>query len=238
MASVVSALFGCSNQEHAKRELAGAVGQEPMTIAVAPALNFSNASQIDPVRLGDLMASELSQWGGINVVGVNRVIAILARDGRQSVESPAHAIKMCEQLGADAILVFAVEEYDPYMPPVVRLSAQMYGPQPRDGGLGFDPVATSRQARPFACSPTGPEQFRPWAQVQRTYNAAQESVQGDVEAFGRSRDSENSPMGWRKYLASQELYVRYCCHQTIRSLMQQRQGDPISGQVALKEAEK
>lgn len=206
----------------------------PMTVAVGPALNFSNASAVDPVKMADLMASELSQWGGVNVIGVNRVMAVLAREGRQNVESPAHAIKLCEQLGADAILIFAVEEYDPYMPPVVRFSAQIYGPHARE--LGFDPIAASRQARPFADVPELPEEQRPWSQMQRTYNSAHETVQRDVESYARGRDAENSPMGWRKYLASQELYVRYCCFRTITELMRQEGARTAGEQVAMKES--
>jgi len=198
-----------------------------MTIAVAPALNFSGSSGIDPVRLGDLMASELSQVAGIQVVGVNRVMAVLARQGRENIGSPAHALEVCHELGVDAILVFAITEYDPYMPPVVGLAAQLYGPRPQE--LGFDPVATSRQARPFGIGSAEDESLRPWAQVQQTFNAAHESVQKAVEHYGRTRDAEQSPLGWRKYLASQELYVRFCCHSAISELMR-READRVTSE--------
>jgi len=209
---------GCAQRKNPEGVGVAAPYGRPMTIAVAPALNFSGTSQWDPVRVGDLMASELSQVQGLNVVGVNRVMAVLARQGRDNVTSPAHAVEICELLGVDAILVFAVTEFDPYSPPVVGLAVQVYGPQPRE--MGFDPVATSRQARPFPGDGED-ERNRPWAQVQRTYNAAHDSVVAAVEAYGKTRDAERSPMGWRKYLASQELYLRFCCHSAIEELMRQ-----------------
>lgn len=204
-----------------------------MTIAVAPAMNFSGSSHWDPVRMGDLMASELSQVPGINVVGVNRVLAVLARQGRDGIVSPAHALEVCDQLGVDGILVFAITEYDPYDPPVVGLAAQLYGPRPRN--IGFDPVATSREARPFPTDNVGNEAWRPWAQVQRTYNAAHETVQKAVESFGKKRDAERSPMGWRKYVASQELYMRFCCHSALSELMEQERNRVTAEGVALTE---
>jgi hypothetical protein len=206
---------------------------QPITVAVAPALNFSGSAHVDPVRLGDLLASELSQVPGVNVVGVNRVMAVLARQGRDTIVSPAHALELCSELGVDAILVFAITEYDPYMPPVVGLAAQLYGPQPRE--MGFDPVTTSRQARPFSTDEAGGDALRPWAQLQQTYNAAHESVQKTVESYGRRRDADRSPMGWRKYLASQELYMRFCCHSAVRELMRQECDRVTVEAVALKE---
>lgn len=228
----VVVLAGCS-QKREEPVAAVAPYGEPIAIAVAPALNFSNAPQVDPLRIGDLMASELSQWGGVNVIGVNRVMAVLSRDGRQSVESPAHALDICRKIGADAILVFSVEEFDPYAPPVVRLSAQLYGPQPR--GAGFDPVTTSRQSRPFETSPSMADELRPWSQMQKTWNAGHETIQREVERYGRSRDAERSPMGWRKYLASQELFMRFCCYSAIQELMVREQQRSLEGRVAWKE---
>lgn len=226
-------LVGCAEPSVPAVELVAPYSR-PLVVAVAPALNFSGSPHVDPVRVGDWMASELSQVSSINVVGVNRVMAVLARQGREVVQSPAHALEICEQLGADAILVFAIEEYDPYSPPVVGMAAQLYGPRPHD--RGFDPVTTSRQARPFATDGLGEEALRPWAQVQRTFNAAHHSVVGKVEAYGRQRDAEQSPMGWRKYLASQECYMRFCCYSTIFELMEQEQHRLIGGYVAMKEA--
>ncbi len=225
-------LTGCSQGRHENDGVITAY-TEPMTLAVAPAINFSGTSSWDPVRVADLMASELSQQPGINVVGVNRVLAVLARQGRESISSPAHAIEVCDQLGVDAIVVFAITEYDPYDPPVVGLAVQLYGPRPRD--RGFDPVAVSRQARPFAADGAAADAMRPWSQVQITYNAAHESVQKAVEQYARPRDAERSPMGWRKYLASQELYLRFCCHSALCELMKQEQSRVMNESVALRE---
>jgi hypothetical protein len=140
-------------------------------------------------------------------------------------------LDVCERLGADLILVFAVTEYDAYTP-VVGLAAQLYGPWKAEGPQGgLDPVAASRAARPFPV-PQGFGGVGPQAQVQRTFNAAHEAVQRDVERYAHSRSAKRGPLGWKRYLASQETYLRYCCFSVARELMSQRMENRSAAAVA------
>jgi len=197
-------------------------------IAVAPALDFSGSAQFDPVQVGDLMASELSERPGIGVIGVSRVLAVLAQQGVDGIQSPSHALQVCETLGADAIVVFAVTEYDAYTP-IVGLAAQLYGPRKQESS--FDPVATSRMARPFPVV-SGQEQLRPWAQTQRTFHAEHDDVRCDVRRYAKTRSASEGPYGWKKYLASQTWYLRFCCNAVIADLMQLSARKPMSEPVA------
>ena len=130
----------------------------------------------------------------------------------------------------DAILVFAITEYDAYTP-VVGLAAQVYGPWRAGTPGGLDPVAASRAARPFPV-PHGFGGIRPQAQVQRTFNAAHAAVQRDVQRYAHSRSSHAGPLGWKRYLASQEAYLRYCCFSVARELMSQRMDNQSAAAVA------
>jgi hypothetical protein len=189
----------------------------PLTIAVAPAINVSGASDLDTNRIADLMASELGYVEFVNVVPVSRVLAVLADQERRRIESPAHALEVARILGADAILVFSVTEYDPYDPPVVGISAQLYG-RTRYSVARFNPFQESRRPapRPDAqfVSPSDPI-----AQTQRSFNAAHEWVSLEIQRFAELRDAEKRPLGWRQYVADQQAYVRFCCHKTLESLM-------------------
>ncbi len=189
----------------------------PMTIAVAPALNVSGSADLEPNALADLMASELSYVAGIEVIPVNRVLAVLADQGRDEVESPEHAHQIAKILGADAILVFAITEYDAYDPPVVGIAAQLYGQRRRPHTVGFDPVSESRSGAPSRRM-SGRSLSAPLAQTQRVFNASHERVSAKIKRFSESRSADASPFGWRKYVASQQYYLRFCCHQTIRAL--------------------
>lgn len=208
--------LGCS-QEKRPRCMVVMPSLPPGTsIAVAPPINASGTVDIDVIKVADLMASELTSFPGIGVIGVNRVLAVLAEQGVTQVVSAEHALAICDRLGADAILVFAITEYNAYTP-VVGLVAELYG---RDvHGTAVDPVAASRMARPVSM-PAESRGRRPWAQVQRTFNAEHEAIQDEVKEYAECRDAKRTPFGWRKYLASQEYYLRYCCFSVARELVQ------------------
>ena len=209
---------GCSGQKGASDLQSPYL--KPVTFAVAPALNFSGA-RFDQVRVADLLASELAQIANVRVIGTNRVLAILAEQEQMLVTSPAMALDVAERLGADGILVFAVTEYDPYNPPIVGIAAQLYVRATSEAASGFDPVLASREAKPFAVEVAYDSPGRPRAQTQYVFNGAHEDTVRAVQRYAKSRGTDQSPMGWRKHLASQELFFRFCCHQIVRDLIYQ-----------------
>lgn len=200
-----------------------------MTIAVAPALNLSGSADFDSNRFADLMASELSYAESVSVIPVSRVLGVLAAQGLSRVESPSRALELVGLLGADAILVFAVTEYDPYDPPSIGISAQLYGTRPGPGNSSLDPVALSRQAG-LAASDASVSPQRLLAQTQRVFDASHESVVGDVRKFARLRGADDGPYGWRKYVVSQQHYMRYCCHATIEALLNRQRESALAGE--------
>ncbi len=210
-------LAGCGG----KRTRSVALSNEtlgPMTIAVAPALNVSGSVEIDVNRAADVMAGELSYVDGIQVIPVNRVLAILGDQRKKFVESPGHALEIAKRLGADGVLVFAITEYDAYEPPIIGITAQVFGTRRDRGTVRFDPVSQSRLGSPWPGGGRGAS-LAPLAQAQRILDASHERVRSEIERFASSRNADESPLGWRKYVASQQLYLRFCCHETIRSLV-------------------
>ncbi len=191
----------------------------PMTVAVAPALNFSGTADLDPNEVADLMASELGHVNRINVIPVSRVLAVMARFGIREVASPQQAMAIRELLGADAILIFAIDEYDPFEPPIIGITAQLYGKLPNRGAQGLDPVLVSRQARPAASGTSGEKPGDLIAQAQRVFNAAHDEIQQQVHEFATSRGDQDTAFGWRLYLASQRHYLRFCCFSTIAEMV-------------------
>src|SRR5690606_32522839 len=112
--------------------------------------------------------------------------------------------------------VFAITEYDPYRP-VVGITAQLYARQPGPldplmppGRLpGQEPAET-----PLQPGLPGPPPVRPVAECQQVFNASHERVQNAVRDYADKRSAGDSPYGWRKHLASQEWFLRFCCHAT------------------------
>ena len=188
------------------------------SIAVAPILNFSGQFDVDPIQAADLLASELTGFGAVTVLPVNRVVAALAIEGKTQVESPAHALDIANAVGADAIVIAGITEYDAYTP-VIGIVIQMYATG-HALGSPFDAVGASRSAtRTSSGVAAGSDQ--PTGQVQRVYHAARDDVVRAVRAYAEPRSAGDSPLGWREYLKVQRLYLRFCWHDALDRLMKQ-----------------
>jgi len=189
-----------------------------MTYAVAPVLNFSGEMNFDPIKAADLLASELTYVDGINVLPVSRVVAYLAAQGRQQIESPAHALQVAEAVGADAIWIAGITEYDPYTP-VVGLAIQVYSQQ-RSAGAGIDPVSAERMAQPMTLKLMA-DATLPREQIQMVYDGTHANVADAVHRFAGPRSENDSPLEWREYLKVQSLFLRFCWHDAIDRMMTQ-----------------
>lgn len=198
---------------------AQAVASPATAVVVAPVLNLSNSSDWDPLKVTDIVASELQSFPDVVVVPVNRTLAALSLTGKTIVETPQDALDLAAALGADATLVTAITEYDAYYPPRLGVVMQWYARRPEEPRAGLDPVAASRQAADIGPPPTPPGETQPAVQVQRVYDAAHAAVLDDVRAYARRRGGHGSPYGWRLYVKSQEHFIRYCCWASIRSML-------------------
>ncbi len=192
---------------------------ESRTFAVAPVLNFSGEFDLDPVKAADLLASELSHVEGVNVLPVNRVVALLATENKVQIESPMHALAVAEAVGADAIIVAGIMEYDAYTP-IVGLAVQVYTVGSRPSRPALDAVMASRQSRPMTLVEMA-DALTPSGQVQAVYNGSHKHIVEAVQRYGRCRSEGDNPFGWRQYLKVQPLYLRFCWHDAISRLMKQ-----------------
>lgn len=208
---------GCSFNE--KRTNISPAFLRPMTVAVAPVLNFSGEFQFDSAKAADLLASELTYVDGVTVLPVNRVIATLASQGKSQIESPEHALETAAMVGADAIIVAGITEYDAYTPSV-GFVLQMYTVNGASMPDGFDAVGVSRMPRPVTrasyCDP-----HVPTSQVQFVLNGNHEEVRKLVKEYAKPRENADIHLGWEQYLKVQTLYLRFCWHEAIDRLMDQ-----------------
>lgn len=220
----LTCLAGCQAESNpSPQPIASAV---PLTIAVGPAMNLSGSTDFDPVTVGDIMASELTRVHGIRVVGVNRVLAMMAELGLRRLRSPEDARELIDRLGVDGILVFAITEYDPYSPPVVGIAAQLYLTDDANGLAPFDPLSTSRSAVALAES-AGQPSVGPAAEVQQVFDGADNHTAEELRSFAEARRADRSPYAWRKYLVSQHHFLRFCCSSVAQDLVCQVNDVPM-----------
>lgn len=216
--AVLLALAACDSP--ARRDEPELPPEAPRVVVVAPARNMSNSRDLDMVRVTDVIASELQSFSDVVVVPVNKVLAALYLQGIDNVESQAEALALAEAFDADVTVVTGVTEFDPYDPLRLGLFMQWYERRD-DAGGGFDASAANRrgtEARPDGRQPGGIRMF----QAQRVYNAASEEVLADIKQFAGAREGHRSPYDWRVYTKSQDLFVRYSCWATLRSILLER----------------
>jgi hypothetical protein len=196
-----------------------------VTVAVAPAVNLSGSTAFDANRVADLMAGELMHAERVSVIPVSRVLAVLSAQGTDRVQSPTHAGEIAAQVGAEAILVFAVTEYDPYDPPSLAISAQLFA---------ADPPPTHRAPRGDPGTPVSQDAAHAGgaghvlAQTQQRFDASHADVVDDIRGYARLRSADESPYGWRRYVVSQQHFIEYCCYATVRGLLN-GQSRPLAG---------
>ena len=189
-------------------------------------MNLSGSTDFDPVTVGDIMASELTRVHGVRVVGVNRVLAMMAELGLRRLRNPEDARELIDRLGVDGILVFAITEYDPYSPPAVGIAAQLYLTDDASGITPFDPLSTSRSAVALA-ETAGQRSVGPAAEVQQVFDGADNHTAAELRSFAAARRADRSPYAWRKYMVSQHHFLRFCCSSVAQDLVYQVNDVPM-----------
>lgn len=200
----------------------------PRVVVVAPVLNLSDRSDWDPAKVTDMVASAFQSMPGVAVVPVNRVMSLLAGRGQHSVETPDDALALAQEFGAQATVVAAVTEFDPYNPPRIGLVMQCYTLAPAGGMSALDPVSASRQASDVGSAGAAGSGNAPQLQVQRVFDASDEAVLREVKEYGKLKAGRASPSDWHVHVRSQQLFLRYACWSAVRSIMEAWERRPVS----------
>lgn len=208
---------GCSQQRRESQQVDPTGWAAPTVLVVAPVINLSDSSEWDPVKVTDIVAQEFSARPNTTVVPVNLVLASLARRGKTSVRSPADAVALATEFGADATVVTAVTAFQPYDPPLMGLVMQWYAAIPPAPEEGSGPAEHKHGAEPDRTAAAAARSL-PRFQVQRVFNAADHETRADIKRFAGRRDGLQSPYEWQVVLKSQELFVRYCSWASVRSI--------------------
>lgn len=193
----------------------------PSVVAVAPVINLSNRDDWDPVRVTDFLTLELQARPEFIVVPTARVLAALTVLGRDAIQTPEDVRALGRELGADLVMVGAVTEYDPYDPPRVAWTLQMYLVEPptRADWPALDPVAASRE--PTGTGVIPPDVARgeaPVLQVQTLADLSRDRVRARMRAYGKERNGHQSPFGWAVHGKSQQLFLRFSCQDAILTM--------------------
>lgn len=192
--------------------------------AIAPALNLSGQRDVDPLLQADIAYGQLQRVRGLTVIPVNRVAEVYNSLRIEKVQSAEQAAIVCDLLGCDALVVPTVTAYDPYNPPKMGASLQVFnrpGSFSRQAAASVDVRELSRAAAP----PPGeslPKQPDTFIQAVGMFDAANGTTRDAVLAYAAGRNDPVGPMGAKEYLASMERYCGFVYYELIADVLRQK----------------
>ncbi len=222
-------IIGCGNSKppygtERRLYLPGHVRQ---TWAVAPVINDSGQRSVDPLLQADLVYQQLQSVEGVTVIPVNKVVEAYNTLKIERVASTEQAALLCDYLGADALLIATISIYDPYDPPKMAASLNLF----RRGGyrrpIDVDIRELARRAAP-ATMPSGPPSTG-FVQVVGMFDAANGSVRAEALSYAQGRNDPNGPYQQRIYLIEMDRYSGFVYHSLLAELLSKPQLGRMAG---------
>ena len=222
LVAFVASLTGCENPKPYGVETELYLPAKKRQVwAVAPVINLSGQKDVDPLLQADLVFAQLQQVHGLTVIPVNRVVEVYAGLHLEKVQTPEQAALVCDLLGCDALLVPTVTEFDPYNPPKLGASMQVFR-KPRGYARpdNVDPrdLARSAAMQSESLPAPGAGQF---VQAVGMFDAANGSVRQKLEAYAAGRNDPNGPMGVKEYYISMDRYCGFVYSTLVSDVLKQ-----------------
>lgn len=180
-------------------------------IAVAP---VEAAGPSDPLKLGEMLASELVQFPGVAVVRPDDLQAT-ARKNDLTLADERSIRALGRLAGVDAVLVAELTEYNPYHPPRIGVAAQLFftrteGAAPR---AAIDLSAEGR-ARPVKRLDHGD-----LIQIEKIYDGSQRETRDLAGRYARGHDLGGEALdGADRVLWLPDLYFRFVSNRLVRDI--------------------
>jgi hypothetical protein len=192
-------------------------GSRSLVWAVAPTVNISGQRHVDPLLQSDLVFDQLQAVHGLTVIPVDRVVQVYASLRIAKIESESQAETVCKLLGCDGLVVPTVTIYDPYDPPKMGASLQLF---PVAGTVQQGPLLDPHE---LDRSPTVDSMAMPKPQVLMQsvgiYDSANGTVRDRANAFAAGRADPNSPLGTSVVYLDMDQYGSFVYHELITDLL-------------------
>ncbi len=213
----------------------GSEGHEVLW-AVAPLRNESGTTLADHLAISDKVVAAVAETKGLRCLPLNRTIETMRALDMPAVRSPADAQGLAKALGVDGILVGSITAYEPYQP-MFGISLALFGRPGAMHGSSAEPLdARALASKPSEPVPTGPGNFAqaPLSVVSEHLDGKNHQVLLDVQSYAYGRSDPTSSLGWRRYVASMDLYTEFAAHHALGQLLHEeaaRLGPPPATEV-------
>ena len=210
-------LGGCAVKEPRGSDALVSPYQQGRIWAVAPLRNESGSLQADGLAMADRLQRQLENASNIDVLPVNRVLRAMELLEMNYVETPADAARLMQTLECDGLIIGTITAYDPYDPPKLGLSIELF-----DGGRSasldeldvhqLTRASTDDQTHPYmtGASRTTSKHEGVASGVSAYFDSASSDVRKKLQVYGSNRGGEDwHPEGWHRYRISMDLYSEF-----------------------------
>lgn len=193
-------------------------GTRRMVWAVAPTLNISGEREVDPLLSSDILFNQLQQVEGLTILPVNRVAEIYASLKIEKVQSEQQAYEVCDLLGCDGLVVPTITAYDPYNPPKMGASLQLFL---KPGAYKLVPTVDPRELERSATTPSLSPMQSPHHLLQAVglWDATDGSVRSRVHLFAVGRSDPNTLVNENEMYINMDRYSGFVYHELIAQLL-------------------
>ena len=119
---VVMLLSGCLMESWKYKTYPENPFPDVRVVAILPFINQTSERKLNTEEFSNILASEILKFDGFQVVRP-RVVAMTLGEGEE-IRNLDDAIRVGRRVKADAVLVAAITDYDPYRPPKIGISVQ------------------------------------------------------------------------------------------------------------------
>ena len=215
MLTLLLCVLGCEYNPKGADPLVSPYSQ-PRVWGIVPLRNESGSLYADGVVMADHLQRQLENAANLNVVPVNRVLRAMEVLEIPVVASAQDAYRLMELLEVDGLVVGTITAYDPYDPPKLGLSIELF-----DGGRSrtldsldvrqMSRAAVDDQTHPYASGVVPHRKHEGVASgVSSFFNASDAQVREMLRFYAGNRDgSSPHPEGWHRYRISMDLYSEF-----------------------------
>lgn len=188
------------------------------TVAVFPFYN-ETTSVLDIAEVSNIFSDELAKFPGFTVIRPVKVV-MGANAAGINPTTLADVIRLGKTLKADAVLVVTVTSYDPYRPPKIALSMQLYRTSEAHLSAGeIDRIVQSATWKPFKVTKGNASNLV--ASFERVYDSHKHDVRAEVEAYGMAQDDRDyAYTGGEEFLSITNRYWQFVSCQMIREMFE------------------
>lgn len=192
--------------------------------AVVPLRNESGTTIADSYLVSDKVVAAASQVRGIRCLPLNRTIGVMRSLDMTDLTKPEDAEALARALGVDGLIVGTITAYDPYNPPRLGLALALYT---RPGFNGRPATASGLDPRKLTYQPTDYKHFprsahgdAPASVISEFLDGKNHQVLMDIQSYAQGRHDETSALGWRRFLASMDLFCEFSAWHGVNRLLE------------------